>query len=182
MRRAALAAIVVLVVLALAGVASSVLAPNRGQSAGPVVDHIVLEIEGHQAGIFQGLSGMVAETEVVEHKEVGKDGKQYVTKIPGATEYGNITLRAGLIDQPFIMWYFEGLVPGKVGTARKDGSVVLQSAQDDALAKYEFRRAWPCGWTVDVDPSSPNGYVEEFKLCVEEWKKVDLHSPGGRVQ
>ena len=176
MRRVALGATVLLALLAVAGVAGSVLAQGRGAGSGPTVKFVTLEIGGVQEGAFEGVRGMEAVTEVIEDIIVDADGRQHIAKIPGTTRYGNITLKAGLIESPVIGWYFDDMLQGEV--IRKDGSVVLRDAEGNAVAQYDFERAWPCRWRGPVlEPSSTRAYVEELDLCVETWTKVDLNAP-----
>ncbi|HEU5089998.1 MAG TPA: phage tail protein, partial [Roseiflexaceae bacterium] len=87
-----------------------------------------VEFQGQITGAFRECSGLGSENEVVEDKQAMQNGKFAVKKIPGNLKINNITLKQGITDD-MDMWKWRALVEqGKISEARKNGSLVLFSA------------------------------------------------------
>jgi phage tail-like protein len=131
----------------------------------------VLEIEGATAGQFRSVSGLSAETEVVEFREGGENS--LVHKLPGRLKYSNIVLKRGFIPDTVLRdWIWTNLDPD--GTVdRRDGALVLQDRAGNEVVRYEFFDAWPCKWSgFAPEADSDAAFVEEIEICIEFFREI----------
>jgi phage tail-like protein len=130
-------------------------------------------IEGGVSGYFTECSGLGSETEVIEHKVVGKDGKEFVRKIPGRLKWGDITLKRGITTNMDFWEWRKQVEDGKVEGARKDGSIIMYDQDGKEVARWNFEKAWPSkisGPSVKTDDNAVS--VEELTIVHEYIKRV----------
>jgi phage tail-like protein len=130
-------------------------------------------IEGGVSGYFTECSGLGSETEVIEHKVVGKDGKEFVRKIPGRLKWGDITLKRGITTSMDFWEWRKQVEDGKVDGARKDGSIIMYDQDGKEVARWNFEKAWPSkisGPAVKTDDNAVS--VEELTIVHEYIKRV----------
>jgi len=108
-----------------------------------VVDHFSLEIQGLEHGTFREADGIESSNDVIETREMGLGGKQYVTKLPGNLKWGDITLKRGVTDSMELYKWRQAVIDGNMAEARKSGSIILYNAMNEAIGRYDFVRAWP---------------------------------------
>ncbi|MGB4872895.1 MAG: phage tail protein, partial [Candidatus Promineifilaceae bacterium] len=122
---------------------------------------------------FSEVSGLGSEQEVIEHKVVNEKGVEVVMKIPGRLKWENIVLKRGITSDMQI-WDWRKLVEdGHVGDARSDGSVTMYDQALTAVARWEFKRAWPVKVTGPSVKSDSNEIgVEELTLAHEYISRV----------
>jgi phage tail-like protein len=127
-----------------------------------------LEIDGITEGIFREVSGLDSETEVIEHRVTGKGGNLVVHKIPGALKWSNITLKRGITDDRKLHDWRKQIEDGQVEANRKNGSVTCYAPNGDVVAKYTFKKAWPCKWSGPGFNAAGNDLaIEEMVLAHE---------------
>src|ERR671938_2039257 len=84
-----------------------------------------IEIDGVVIKQIQEVSGLKLEQDVIELKQNTSDGKYMIKKLPGRFKAGEITLTRGLTaDNSFQKWVHDARF-GKMGSARKGGSVIV---------------------------------------------------------
>ncbi|MBP6469957.1 MAG: phage tail protein, partial [Chloroflexi bacterium] len=93
--------------------------------------------------------------------------------IPGRLKWENIVLKRGITSDMQI-WDWRKLVEdGHVGDARSDGSVTMYDQALTAVARWEFKRAWPVKVTGPSVKSDSNEIgVEELTLAHEYISRV----------
>ena len=102
-----------------------------------------IDVGGTIKGFFTKCEGLGSETTVVDHKVVDDAGRDLVKKIPGRLEWGDITLSRG-ITSSMDFWEWRKLVEdGKVGDARKNGSIVMHDQDLSEVARWDFVNGWP---------------------------------------
>ena len=102
-----------------------------------------IDVGGTIKGFFTKCEGLGSETTVVDHKVVDEAGRDLVKKIPGRLEWGDITLSRG-ITSSMDFWEWRKLVEdGKVGDARKNGSIVMHDQDLSEVARWDFVNGWP---------------------------------------
>jgi phage tail-like protein len=95
-----------------------------------------LEIDGISAGSFVRCRGLCASVEVVEVREGGSD---QVRRLRGDAAWSSIVLERGVArGGELLQWFAEG--------RRRDGAVVLLSADGREVSRWAFVRGWPCRW------------------------------------
>jgi len=133
-----------------------------------VVHHFALEVQGIEEATFREASGFESSHEVIEHREVGKNGKQYISKQPGNLKWADITLRRGVTDSMDLYHWRQLVVDGKLSQARKSGSVVLYNAANESIGRFDFVRGWPSRWKgPDVNTTNNAVAIEELTIAHE---------------
>lgn len=127
-----------------------------------------LEIDGITEGVFREVSGLDSETEVIEHRVTGKGGNLVVHKVPGALKWPNIVLRRGVTDDKKLHDWREKIEQGQIEANRKNGSITLYNPAGEAVARYNFKNAWPCKFKGPALDASKNELaIEEMELAHE---------------
>ena len=125
-----------------------------------------LELDGVTEGIFREVTGLDSETEVVEHRHSGKGGNIVVNKVPGALKFPNITLKRGVTDDMNLHNWRKDIEQGKI--TRKNGSITLYAPDGSVVAKYSFKKAWPCKLQGPALDATKNDLaVESLEICHE---------------
>jgi len=126
-------------------------------------------------GYFTEVSGLGSEQEVIEHKVVNEKGVEVVMKIPGRLKWENIVLKRGITSDMQIWDWRKKVEDGDVSGARADGSVTMYDQALTAVARWEFKRAWPVKVTGPSVKSDSNEIgVEELTLAHEYISRVKV--------
>ena len=104
--------------------------------------HFAIEIDGVEIAQFSEVSGLTSELDVIELKENTADGKLVIHKAPGAIKPPTLTSSAPRTPPRRSGTGTRRCIQGKVGGARKNGSVVLKSYDGTEVARYNFNDAW----------------------------------------
>jgi phage tail-like protein len=132
-----------------------------------------LEIDGITEGVFKDVSGLDSETEVIEHRVTGKGGNLIITKIPGILKWPNIVMKRGITDDRRLHDWRSKIEDGQVETNRKNGTITLYAPDGTAVAKYSFKRAWPCKFKGPALDSSKNELaIESLELAHEGMERI----------
>ena len=136
-------------------------------------NHFRLSIAGRETlGQFREVSGLDAESEIVEHKEVDANGNQRTVKVPGAVKWSNIELKRG-VDIAKGLWEWRYAVetegPDK---SRADCTLELIDYDGGAIASYSILQAWPSKYTGAAMNAGANEIaVETITLAHEGFKR-----------
>jgi phage tail-like protein len=128
-----------------------------------------LRLDGHEgAGVFQQVSGLDSETDVVEHKFVDEQGRPAVRKVAGQTKWSNITLKRG-VDESLELWKWrDTVIKQGADVARVDGTIELLDISGSTIATYSFRQGWPIKYTgATLDATTNNVALEEVQIAHE---------------
>jgi phage tail-like protein len=133
-----------------------------------VVHHFALEVQGIEEATFSQVGGIETSHDVIESREVGKDGKQYLNKQAGNIKYSDITLKRGITDSMALYNWRKLVEDGKMAEARKSGSIVAYNAANDMIARFDFIRAWPVKWKAPEFNTTGNSVaIEEITFTHE---------------
>jgi phage tail-like protein len=107
--------------------------------------HWKLEVSGLTFGHFFEVTGLEVNTEVVKYREGGRNENE--CHLMGQTTYSNIVLKHGLTDNSTLSDW-KAKVDSMFGrmSARRDGSILLLDVGQSELARWNFKRGWPCKW------------------------------------
>ncbi|MEI6513633.1 MAG: phage tail protein [bacterium] len=133
------------------------------------VHHFALEVTGVDECIFRECSGLEMEIQVVEDYQMDAKGKMVLKKLPGPIKYSNIILRRGVTDSMKLTEWFQKAKDGKMGEARKNGSVVAYAPDATEVARWNFTNGWICklkGPTMHAGQNEMS--VEECEITHEE--------------
>ena len=138
--------------------------PNRRQHDHLVSNKFRVEIDGVTQGAFAAVSGLESTTDVVTYAD-GSD--LLVRKRPGRTNYSNVVLRRGYLENDELWQWYKAVADGAV--ERKAGSIIALADNGDEILRYNFFEAWPCRWQgFTLDASAPGTLVEEVEMVVEK--------------
>ncbi len=135
-----------------------------------------VEIEGMLEAYFTEVSGMTAQTEVLEYKEGGTN--TFTHKLPTRTSFTNITLKRGMTTSTkFWDWYMNTVNKGvgKAAVQLKDISIILYSPSEAAttIRRWNVSNAYPIKW---VGPSmatkSAEYAVETIEIAYDKFTLV----------
>ena len=136
-------------------------------------NHFRLTVGGKEAiGQFREVSGLDSESEIVEHKEVDKNGKPVIIKVPGNLKWSNIELKRG-VDVNKALWDWRYMVETKgPDSARTNCTLELIDYDDSPIATYSIINAWPSKYTgVAMNAGSNEIAVEALTICHEGFKR-----------
>jgi len=105
--------------------------------------NFLVEIDGIAKAGFQEVSGLGAETEIIEYRE-GGDQIGAVRKIPGLNRYSNIVLKRGFTQDKSLWNWYKTVLDGAI--QRASGSIILLDSGRNPVLRWKFREGWPCKW------------------------------------
>lgn len=135
----------------------------------PLVGYqFAIEVQGVIQGMFTECSGLGSETEVAEHKVSQKDGKDAVMKVAGRLKWGDITLKRGVTSAMDCQKWRQMVEDGKIGDARKNGSIMLYDQGFAEIARWNFINAWPSKYSIaNLSTGDSNVVTEELTIVHE---------------
>ncbi len=104
--------------------------------------NFLVEIDAVTVAGFSEVSGLTAETEVIEYRTGGMLGG--ARKLPGLTKYTNITLKRGMTQNLELWNWYKNVVEGK--TDRRSASIVLLNEAHQEVLRWNVVNAWPRKW------------------------------------
>jgi phage tail-like protein len=137
-------------------------------------NHFRLQVGGKEAaGQFREVSGLDAENEIVEQKEVDANGLPRILKVPGGMKWSNIELKRGVdIDKGLWEWRYQVENEGP-DAARTDCTLELLDYDGSPIATYTISQAWPSKYTgAALNAGSNEIAVEGITLCHEGFKRM----------
>ncbi|MGH3011631.1 MAG: phage tail protein [Gaiellaceae bacterium] len=121
------------------------------------------EIDGVAAAAFSSVSGLAAEAEVIEYRELG--GLQSI-KLPGRIRYPNVTLRRGLTTSRDLWDWWQTVSDGR--PQRRGVLIVLLDDAGQPVLRWSLREAWPVKWELsELDASKNEVAIETLELAHE---------------
>jgi phage tail-like protein len=127
--------------------------------------NFIIEIDGVTKAGFSECSGLTNETDAIEYR----NGNQitHVTKIPGLTKYGNITLKRGFTTDKKLWEWRKKVVDGK--TERATGTITLLDEARQPAMRWNFREAWPRKLDGPAFNAKTNDVaIETLEIVVEQ--------------
>ncbi|PPK68591.1 phage tail protein [Actinokineospora auranticolor] len=128
----------------------------------------VLEIDSVEVGSFRKVSGIESETEVIEFKEVNKEGRTIIRKQPGNMKWADITLERR-IDSTNMLWEWrKQVIDGDIDKARRHGSIVAKNSKMEEVARWDFTNGWPSKLSgADFDAGANDVATEKVVITHE---------------
>jgi phage tail-like protein len=123
----------------------------------------LVEIDGVAAATFRSVSGLAAEAEVIEFRQLGGS---HSIKLPGRIRYPNVILRRGLTTSRDLWDWWETVRDGAI-----QRRTVLIAVLDDAgqpVLRWRLSEAWPAKWELsELDASKNEIAIESLELAHE---------------
>lgn len=127
--------------------------------------HFTVEWGGTRIG-FTEVSGLSAETEVIEYRE-GNSPDFHKTKMPGLRKFSNVTLKRGVVagDTDFYKW----MLTTQMNTVeRRDVVIHLLDEKHQPVMSWKLHNAWPVKLTApDLKSNSNEMAIESIELAHE---------------
>jgi phage tail-like protein len=101
-----------------------------------------VEIDGEEEAGFSEISGISAETNVIEYRD-GTDKGNAVRKLPGLTKSGSVTLKRGIIGSLFFARWQRETSQGQAGFRKTVRITLLSEDQQVAAMTWILASAWP---------------------------------------
>jgi phage tail-like protein len=126
--------------------------------------NFLIDIEGVTAGGFTEVSGLNAESDVIEYRE-GSDPAT-VRKLPGLLKYGNITLKHGYTDNTALWDLRKTTENGQ--TRRFDGAIVLLDEGRQEALRWNFRAGWVSKYEgATLNSTTSEAAIESVEIAHE---------------
>jgi phage tail-like protein len=126
-----------------------------------------IDIKRSPLGGFSECSGLETTLEVEPYKEGGNNAAEL--KFPTRTTWANIRLRRGVAHfDDLWRWHYD-FVEGK--GKRRDGLIILQDEQHNAVKVWQFTRGLPVKWTgPSMNAAQSQVAIEELEIAHEGLK------------
>ncbi len=133
-----------------------------------------LEIEGKLSGMFNSVSGIGSETEVISQKLVNSDtGETIIRQLPGRLTWTPITMKRGVTSNLDIWKWRQSVVEGKIDEARTNCSIIAYSQDNTEIARWNLENAWPSKVVgPEMDSGSTNYMIEDVTIVHEGVERV----------
>lgn len=129
-----------------------------------------IEVGKTVKGWFTECSGLTVTRKTEDRKEGGVNN--YVHKLPGRIEYGQISLKHGLAGNELWDWFQAGLYDGKVD--RRNVTITLYNTDRKKIRKWNLKDAYPVKWTGPTLNSAGNdAVIETLELVHHGLEMVD---------
>jgi phage tail-like protein len=123
----------------------------------------VVEIDGVAAATFKSVSGLAAEAEVIQFRELGSP---HTLKLPGRIRYPNVTLRRGLTTSRDLWDWWETVRDGNL--QRRTVLITLVDDSGQPVLRWTLREAWPVKWELsELDAAKNEVAIETLELAHE---------------
>lgn len=154
---------------------STVLTATRaGTNDPPVVAKFGLEVEGKLVGVYESVSGIGSESEVIIQKITNPEtGETIMQATPGRLRWLPVTLRRGVTSNVDVWEWRQDVVQGNIDEARTNCSIIAFDEANGEIARWNFDNAWPSkvvGPTMAV--GSSDYMVEEIVIVHEGCTRV----------
>jgi len=125
--------------------------------------NFLVELDGIASAAFSEVTGLVSETDVIEWRT---GDMRLAAKIPGLHRFSNIVLKRGLAKNLDLWNWREQVIAGK--PERRNGSIVMLSADQTPILRINFRNAWPCKWEgPNLNAGASDVAIETLELAHE---------------
>lgn len=132
-----------------------------------------MEIDGVEVAGFKEISGLKMKTEVVEYFD-GDNVNTTVKKIPGVTNYENITFKRGISAGVELYEWCKTINDHSRVVERKNVTINLLDDAGEPHKTYTLYEAWPCGYTTtDLNGSASELAIEEVEFVIEYFEVAD---------
>ncbi len=137
---------------------------EQSKSAWPLVKFAFKVDIGGVEILFQEVTGLSAETQVIEYR-AGNSKAFSTVKMPGLQKYGNVTFKKGIFKDDKALWDMYKSVSTN-NFERKKVTITLLDETGAAAMKWELTNAFPAKITV-TDMKAGDAAVETMEMAHE---------------
>jgi phage tail-like protein len=126
---------------------------------------IQLRINGKDVAEFSECSGLEMSVKVDEVREGGQN--EFVYRLPGRIEYGNLTLRRGYVTNSELFTWIQSVF-NRRQIARESVTVEILDQARQPMGTWVFRQAYPVKWSGPSLKAGENAIaIESIELAHE---------------
>lgn len=130
----------------------------------------LVEIDGISSSLFEEVSGLDAEVEVIEFRE-GGDALTSSRKLPGRVKYSNVTLKRGLTNSRDLWDWWQTVVAGNI--QRRSVAITLLDDARQLVLRWLLREAWIAKYEgPHLEAEANEVAVETIELAHEGFELV----------
>jgi phage tail-like protein len=116
------------------------MALSNGDSV--AVHNFAIQIDGIQVEYLKSVGSITQKQDVIEGVQNTPSGKPKVSKMPGISKGGEVTLtRGGTTSASFTTWIQDSL-NGDMTTARKSASIIVMDYMNNVVQRFNVTNAW----------------------------------------
>ena len=139
---------------------------QQSKSTWPLVKFAFRVKIGDKEILFQEVTGLNAETQIIEYR-AGNSKVFSTVKMPGIKKYGNVTLKKGIFKDDKALWDMYNLVVMNTFERKKVTISLLDENNQEAMS-WELTNAFPVKMTVtDMKSEGNEAAVETMELAHE---------------
>jgi phage tail-like protein len=139
---------------------------QQSKSTWPLVKFVFRVKIGDTEILFQEVTGLNAETQIIEYR-AGNSKVFSTVKMPGLRKYGNVTLKKGIFKDDKALWDMHNLVVMNTFERKKVTISLLDESNQEAMS-WELANAFPVKMTVtDIKSEGNEAAVETMELAHE---------------
>jgi len=132
-----------------------------------------MEIDGIEVAGFKEITGGEVKTAVIDYAE-GDDVNYTVRKIPGRTNYTNITFKKGIVEGIDLWEWCNSIVDWEREIERKDITIQLLDNSGEPQKTYNLFSCWPCRYKgPDLNATDDVLAIEEVEFAFEKLEIED---------
>lgn len=126
--------------------------------------NFLIEIDGESVGGFTEVSGLTAESDVIEYRE-GSDPAR-MRKLPALWKFSNITLKRGYTQSRALWDWRKTTLDGM--TQRKQGAIVMLDEAREPVLRWEFSEGWISKYEGPALNATANeAAIESIEIAIE---------------
>lgn len=135
----------------------------------PLTPVIALDCAGFEVNYFTDIEGLGTSSEVVIHKVVNDQGREFQIKLPGRLDWHDIILRREVTANGTLWQWREVVINGDIETARRSCAILLLDRNLSPVVQWNLERVWPSGLSAKSVPSADgsSAMIEELVLTHE---------------
>ena len=133
-----------------------------------------ITVDGTEIAQFNELVGITSEIDVIDFMENSEQDFMQNKKLPGKRKPPTITLKRGKSKSMELYTWHEAVLLGKIGAARRSGSVILYDYEGNPVSRYHFHNGWPAKISLGgLKAGSNEILMEEVTIVCERLERID---------
>jgi phage tail-like protein len=128
--------------------------------------NFLLEIDGITKAGFSEVTGLNAETTVIDYRE-GNEKSLAPRRLPGLSKFGNITLKRGVTKDLDLFKWRKLVMDGDI-KRDESMSIVLRDEKGQEAVRWNLLNAWPAKYTgPDLKANASEMAIEAIEIVHE---------------
>ena len=131
-------------------------------------NHFTVDVGGVTYAVFQEMSGGKSESEVIEFREVNKDGQVIRNTIAGNSKQDPYTLRAPVTESTALWEWRKKVEEGRLDEAKTDLSIIMYDARGEEVLRWNLFGGWPSSFKYsDLKADENSLLTQEIQITCD---------------